>query len=538
MTVNNNINADYIVVGAGSAGCAIAARLSEKPNVSVILIEAGPSDSSPLISNPVGMLPVLNNSWYSWKYMTAAEPGLKIRSISCPRGMVMGGSSSLNGMLYVRGNREDYEEWRAAAGEGWGYEDVLPYFRKSENYDGPADQWHGSMGPLQTKQCKPVTPLDSVFLEACHEVGLPHNEDFNGSDQIGAGWYQQTLTHKGSKRASTARTFLREAENRPNLTILKNSTTHRVVWDGKRAAGVKIDSPSGQQVIRANKEVILSAGVIGSPHILQHSGVGDGQHLKSVGVEVLVENKEVGLNLADHIDTSLWYTCKKPVSLNGLARNPFGFLGSFANAYFAGQGPLAGFTCRAGAFFSTRDDETLPDIQLHFAPLLYADGAVGVAFKHGFGISICLLKPESRGHVKIQSQNPSEPPEILFNYYTVDDDIIRMRDGLRKTREIFSASAFSEYRGSEVAPGGGVQSDEDIDNYLRTEGETLYHPVGTARMGNDVNSVVDPELRVRHVDGLRIADASIMPTIPRGNTNAPSIMIGEKAADIILRGVQ
>ena len=526
---NQKTNADYIIVGAGSAGCAIAARLSEKSSLSVLLIEAGPSDKSLLIANPVGTAPMLQNSWFGWKYMTANEPGYQNRSLECPRGKVMGGTSSINGMVYIRGNRADYEEWRAAAGDGWGYEELLPYFRKSENFDGPPDQWHGSMGPLQTTRCKPVVPLDSTFLKACTEVGLPTNPDFNGADQIGAGWYQQTITHKGAKRASTARTFLKEAEGRSNLTIQKGSTVRRIIWEGKRAVGVEVEGASGVQTLRANKEVILAAGAIGSPHILQHSGVGDGDHLKSVGIDVVVDSKEVGLNLVDHPDVSLWYSCKQPVTLNGILSNPVKLIGSFAKALFTGEGPLAGFICRTAAFFSTREGETLPDVQLSFAPLYFSRDVSGVPSEHGFGISICLLKPKSRGHVKILSQDPNDAPEILFNYCTDDDDVARLREGMRRTRQIINAPAFADYRGPEIAPG------DDIEHYLRNEGNTVYHPVGSARMGSDAASVVDPTLKVRHVDGLRVADASIMPTIPRGNTNAPSIMIGEKAADLILQ---
>ncbi len=532
---NQNTSADYVIVGAGSAGCAIAARLTEKPNVSVLLVEAGPADNSPLIANPIGTAPMLQNSLFGWKYKTAAEPGFNNRSLDCPRGKVMGGTSSINGMLYVRGNRADYEEWRAAAGDGWGYDDVLPFFRKSENFDGPPDQWHGSMGPLQTTKCKPVVPLDSIFLKACTEAGLPENHDFNGADQTGAGWHQHTITHKGAKRASASRTFLREAKGRPNLTIHKESMVRRIVWDGKRAVGVEVETASGIQTLRANKEVVLAAGAIGSPHILQHSGVGDGDHLKSLGIDVVAENKEVGLNLVDHPDVGLWYKCTQPVSLNGIIGNPIKLLGSFARAFLTGTGPLAGFVFRTGAFITTREDEVLPDIQISFAPLYFERDESEVSSEDGFGLSICLLKPKSRGHIKIQSQNPNDAPEILFNYCTEQDDVVRLREGLKKTREIIGAPAFANYRGLEISPGDKVQSDVELDQYLRDEGQTVYHPVGSARMGTDANAVVDPRLRVRHVEGLRIADASIMPTIPRANTNAACIMIGEKAAELILQ---
>ena len=391
------------------------------------------------------------------------------------------------------------------------------------------------MGPLQTTACTPVTPLDSVFLEACAEAGLPANKDFNGAEQVGAGWYQQTLTHKGAKRASTARTFLNEAEGRPNLTIRKEAAVRRIIWDGKRAVGVEVEGPTGPQILRAHKEVILSAGVIGSPHILQHSGIGDSDHLKSMGIDVIADSKEVGLNLLDHMDSTLWYACTQPITLNGLARNPFRFLSAFSNAYFNGKGPIAGFTCRAGAFFASNEEETLPDIQLHFSPVLLAENAFGVAFDHGFGVSVCLLKPKSNGHVKIQSPNPGDAPEILFNYFTEEEDVVRMRNGLKQSRKIIEASAFAAYRGAELAPGDNAQTDDDLDAYIRAESNTLYHPVGTARMGTDEASVVDPKLKVRHFEGLRIADASIMPTIPRGNTNAPTIMIAEKAAEMILQ---
>ncbi len=520
---------DYIVVGAGSAGCVIANRLSENPRHRVLLLEAGGRDINPMIHIPLLCGVLYPSRMSNWSYTSEPDPNLNDREIPIPRGKTLGGSSSINGMVYIRGHARDYDLWRQQGCEGWSYDDVLPYFRKSEQHLDRADDFHGNDGALRVKRGRMENPLFDAFIAAGHAAGYPLTDDFNGAQQEGFGRYDFTIAN--GRRQSTAVAFLKTARRRPNLDIITNAHTTKVVFEGKKAVGVEYERAGERALAHAEAEVVLSAGAINSPAILQLSGIGRAEDLAAIGVNVLAESKGVGQNLQDHVAVYVQHLCTQPVTFRSMFRPHVAPLALLQAALF-GTGPAAAFPLEGGGFVKTRPELEIPDIQFHFLPGLGPES--GGLHTHGFFSNVCCLRPESRGWVRAKSRDPHVQPAIHTNFLSAPNDVRTLRDGVKILRDVFSQKEFDALRGAEKTPGPGVQDDDGIDAWIRETAETIYHPVGTCKMGGDDTAVVDPQLRVRGVQGLRVADASIMPTLVGGNTNAPSIMIGEKASDLIL----
>ncbi len=519
---------DYVIVGGGSAGCVLAARLSEDEDASVLLLEAGPPDTNDLIHIPAAFS-ALFRSEYDWDHSTVWESQLHNRRVYLPRGKMLGGSSSLNAMIYIRGNRADYDEWRDELGcPGWGFEELLPYFRRAEDNERGEDELHGAGGPLSVIEGRARTPMAGLFLEAAIASGLAANEDFNGPSQDGVGWYQ--CTHKAGARASTAVCYLHPVEERANLEVRTRHQALKLDFEGSRAVGVSGITGGGEPFeVRAAREVILAGGAYDSPKLLMLSGIGRPAELELLQIPLVAECAEVGANLQDHPNAGLVWLTDREDSL-------FGALNDENLARFQqGEGPLTSTVAEAGGFLRTREGLPAPDIQLHFAAAVFAAEGLMPADAHGLACGACVLKPRSRGYVAIGSPEPTAKPIIAHNYYEDPDDMRTAIDGVRAVMEIARHSPLVEcISATRFAPAS--DSDADIEAHVRETTQTLYHPVGTCRMGADASSVVDLELRVRGVEGLRVVDASVMPTVPRGNTNAPTIAIAERAADLI-RGV-
>lgn len=515
---------DYVIVGAGSAGCVLANRLTEDPDVSVLLLEAGPPDSADLIHIPAAFS-ALFRTRYDWDHSTAYEPGCDDRRIYLPRGHMLGGSSSINAMVYIRGNRLDYDEWRDELGcAGWGYDDLLPYFKRSEDNERGADEYHGTGGPLAVSDGRSGMAMTEAFLEAAQAVGLEPNDDFNGDHQEGIGRYQ--LTQRNGARASTAVAYLHPVLDRPNLTVETNVYALKLLFDGARAVGVVGQRLEDLLEFRAEREVIVAGGTYNSPQLLMLSGIGRPDELELLQVPVVAEAPEIGFNLQDHPNTGASFSIKGDGSL-------FGALNDDNLALFQqGTGPLCSNIAEAGGFVRTRDGLDAPDIQFHFAPAIYSAEGLVPAQEHGLALGGCVLKPKSRGYVAIASPDPTAKPIIVHNYLTEQADVDSALAGLRMTMEILRTAPLSDHIDQPASAPEG-DSDEALLAHMRRNAFTLYHPVGTCRMGGDEGSVVDPELRVRGTEGLRVVDASVMPTVPRGNTNAPVIALAERAADLI-----
>jgi choline dehydrogenase len=523
---------DYLVIGAGSAGCVVASRLGMAGR-RVTLLEAGPKDRHPWIHIPAGMLKLMQNQkLVNWGYTTEAESGANNREIRWPRGRTLGGTSSINGMLYVRGNPADFDLWAQMGCRGWSYDEVLPLFRRSETYRNGGDPAvRGQDGPLQVEDYRTILPLTHRFIEAAQQAGHPFRQDLNGVEQEGVGYSQ--MTRIGRWRGSTARTYLAQAGDK--VQVETEAQVTRLLFEGKRCVGAEFRQGGTLRQIRAKREVILSGGAVNSPHVLQISGIGPAEHLRALGIEVLQDMPSVGANLQDHYVTRVQHRVQNSISTNQLARG-LRLVEQVARFFTVGNGALTFGVTTAQVFARSREGLASPDLQLLFTPASYALGQFGVLEKEpGMTCAICPVKPDSRGTVMAKSADPFERPAIRPNYLSARSDQELLARGLRMVREIFAQAAITPYSVKEILPGPAVQSDDELLAFARQYGTTIYHPVGTCRMGEDPASVVDSRLRLRGIAGLRVIDASVMPTLTTGNTNVPTIMIGEKGADMIMQ---
>ncbi len=526
---------DFIVTGAGSAGCAVAGRLSENGKYRVLLLEAGPKDWYPWIHVPLGYHKTFNNPNVNWMFDSEPEPELNNRVMYQPRGKVLGGTSSINGMVYMRGNAADYDEWRQRGCDGWDYESVLPYFRKAEDNQRGEDRFHGTGGPLVVQDHRWQPPLAKAMHDAAVEAGIPANPDFNGANQEGVGLYQTTINN--ARRWSSARAYLKDAKRRKNLTVATSAHATRLIIENGRASGVEYRTPDGMRTARARREVVVSGGVYGSPQLLMLSGLGPAEHLKKVGIEVLRDMPGVGSNLHDHFNTYVAYKCSQPVTMNDLVNSLPRRIWAGMQYALGRTGPLASMGLYVGAFVRSDRRFERPDLQINmFAWAIKTrdrNGVVAQPFS-AFGLSPVHLRPDGRGTVRLKSPDPTAAPEIRFNFLKTASDWTAMLEGMRICREIARQPALKPFLVEEIMPGPHVSEEKDLRDYLRQTGVSNLHPVGTCRMGRAPDDVVDPQLKVYGIEGLRVADASIMPSIVAGNTNAPSIMIGEKCAAMAL----
>ncbi|WP_273792702.1 choline dehydrogenase [Brucella anthropi] len=526
------MEADFVIIGSGSAGSAMAYRLSEDGRYSVIVIEYGVPDVGPLIQMPAALSFPMNMETYDWGFSTEPEPHIGGRSLVTPRGKVLGGSSSINGMVYVRGHARDYDHWSESGARGWAYADVLPYFKRMENSRGGQEGWRGTSGPLYVRRGKRDNPLFHAFVDAGREAGFEVTEDYNGEKQEGFGPMEQTI-HNG-RRWSAANAYLKPALKRPNVKLVKG-LARKILLEGKRAVGVEIEAGRTFSTIRARREVIIAASSINSPKLLMLSGIGPAAQLKEHGIEVVADRPGVGQNLQDHLEVYIQQECTQPITLySKLNLFSKAMIGAEWLFFKSGHGATNHF--ESAAFVRSKAGVEYPDIQYHFLPVAIRYDGKAAAQSHGFQAHVGPMRSKSRGSVTLRSANPREKPVIKFNYMSHEDDWADFRHCVRLTREIFGQAAFDPYRGAEIQPGAHVQSDDEIDNFIKEHVESAFHPCGTCKMGavDDPMAVVDAECRVIGVEALRVADSSIFPRITNGNLNGPSIMVGEKASDHIL----
>ncbi len=527
---------DYIIVDAGSAGCVLANRLSADPATRVLLLEAGGRDWNPWIHIPVGYFKTIHNPMTDWYYRTEADPGLGSRSLQWPRGKVLGGSSSINGLLYVRGQAQDFDQWRQMGNRGWGFEDVLPYFKRAEDQERGADAHHGAGGPLAVSDIRIRREICDVVIDAAEELGIPRSDDFNGIDQEGAGYFQ--LTARNGLRCSTAVGYLRPARARRNLRIETHALVQRLVLQGCQATGLIYEQGGREHAAQCRGEIILAGGAINSPQFLMPSGIGPQDHLREKGIAVAHDLPGIGANLQDHLQLRCVYKTSRPVTLNDALRNPLRRAAMGIEFALARKGPLSMGASQVCIFAKTEAALETPDIQYHVQPWSADSPGEGTHKFSAMALSVCQLRPGSRGQIRLKSANPGEYPAIHPRYLSTELDRRMAVTAVKFTRRLTETRALAPYIAAEFRPGPQFVSDAEILDGAREVAQTIYHPVGTCKMGADSQAVVDDRLRVHGIGGLRVADASIMPTITSGNTNAPAIMIGEKASDMILEDAQ
>jgi choline dehydrogenase len=526
---------DYIVVGGGTAGCVLANRLSADSGASVLVLEAGPRDTYPWIHVPIGYAKTMFHPVYNWQFKTEPDAGMNGREIYWPSGRTLGGSSAINGLIYIRGHRDDYDRWAALGNAGWTYADVLPYFRKLEHNVRGESQWHGADGPLWVSDIAAKHELVEALIAAGTEIGIPRNDDFNGATQDGVGYYQ--LTTRRGFRCSTAVAYLRPTRGRKNLTVATEAQATRILLEGRRARGVTYRQNGRDVTVTARREVILAAGALQSPHLLQLSGIGPPAVLQPLGIPVLHALPGVGENLQDHLQARVIFRCTKPITTNDTLKSWWRTMAMGMNYVLTRTGPMAVGINQGGMFARTDPALTRPDVQFHLATLSSDMAGSPVHTFSGFTMSVCQLNPESRGHIRPKSPDPLAAPSIQPNYLSTPHDRATIVAGIRLARRLAATRALTPYVAGEYRPGPQAVSDDDLLEFARSRGATIFHPAGTCKMGPaaDARAVVDPELRVHGVPGLRVVDCSVMPTLVSGNTNAPVIMIAEKAADMILR---
>ncbi len=530
-TATDVIDTDYVIVGAGSSGCVLAARLSEDPATSVTLLEAGGEDRNMWIHIPLGYGRTITDQRVNWCYETEPDPGVNNRKVFWPRGKVLGGSSSINGLVYIRGQAEDFDHWRQLGNTGWSFDDVLPYFRRAEDQIRGASELHGAGGPLAVSDVHDYDPISKAFIKSALDLGFPRNDDFNGPVQEGAGYYQ--LTTRNGRRCSTAVGYLRPARRRPNLRVETNALAEQVLFEGSRATGVRFRQGGAVRMVRARREVVLCGGAINSPQLLLLSGVGPAQHLTDMGIAVHHDLPGVGQNMQDHYQTRIVEKCRFPITVNDIMLSRWKMLKTGLEYFLARKGPLTIAAAQAGLFARTRPGLATPDVQ--FATVIFSADrpAEGLHKFSGFSVVVYQLRPESRGELKLKSPDPAAPPAMHPNYLSTETDRRTIVDGLKLARRLMATPDMQHFIASEYIPGPQVQTDDELLAYVRQYGSTVFHPTSTCKMGSDRMAVVDASLQVRGLDALRVVDASIMPAVVSGNTNAAAIMIAEKAADMV-----